>query len=128
MVNRDSRFICHACGRRTTCPLRADSSSARIAATFPRLLSSEMRGACPSRMARSMSSIRRAARLFGAARVLRKEAETSLPLAERVEYDRELSTTRAQLDTAAFDAMWQAGQTMSIDQMMELALSEAASS
>ena len=57
--------------------------------------------------------------------MLRKEAGTVLALAEQAEYASELSATRAQLATATFDAAWQAGQAMTIDQMVELALSEA---
>ena len=76
-------------------------------------------------LANATANFRRAAQLFGAASVLRKEAGTSLMPAERAEYDTELSATRAQLDTAAFDATWRAGQAMTIDQAMELALSEA---
>ncbi|HSD82568.1 MAG TPA: tetratricopeptide repeat protein, partial [Anaerolineae bacterium] len=67
----------------------------------------------------------RAARLFGAASVLRKEAGTTLPPAEQAEYERELNTTRTQLDTATFDAEWRAGQTLTLEQAIGLALSEA---
>jgi tetratricopeptide (TPR) repeat protein len=76
-------------------------------------------------LANANANFRRAAQLFGAASVLRKEAGTVLALAEQAEYASELSATRAQLDTATFDAAWQAGQAMTIDQMVELALSEA---
>ena len=77
-------------------------------------------------LANASASFRRAAQLFGAARVVRKEAGTSLPPAEQAEYDRELNVTRAQLETATFDAAWQAGQAMTVEQAMELALDEAA--
>jgi hypothetical protein len=60
--------------------------------------------------------------------VLRKEAGTTLPPAERAEYDRELNATRAQLDAAAFDAEWRAGQTLTLEQAIGLALSEAVGS
>jgi len=76
-------------------------------------------------LANAHANFRRAAQLFGAASVLRKEAGTSLMPAERSEYDTELSATRAQLGTATFDAAWQAGQAMTLDQAMELAVSEA---
>ena len=76
-------------------------------------------------LANATANFGRAARLFGAASVLRKEAGTTLPPAEQAEYGRELNTTRARLDATAFDAVWQAGQAMTIDQAMELAVSEA---
>ncbi len=76
-------------------------------------------------LANANANFRRAAQLFGAASVLRKEAGTVHVLVEKAEYDGELNATRAQLDAATFDAVWQAGQAMTIDQMMELALSEA---
>jgi non-specific serine/threonine protein kinase len=77
-------------------------------------------------LANAHADFRRAARLFGAANVLRKEAGTTLPPAERAEYDRELNATRAQLDAATFDAEWRAGQALTLEQAMELALNEAA--
>ena len=78
-------------------------------------------------LANANSDFRRAAQLFGAASVLRKEAGTSLPPAEREEFDRELSATRMRLDSAAFDAAWHAGQAMAIEQAIALALTEASS-
>ena len=74
-------------------------------------------------LANASANFRRAAQLFGAASALRKEVGTSLPPAEQAEYHRELSTTRAQLDAATFEAAWQAGQVMTMEQAMELAFS-----
>jgi predicted ATPase len=76
-------------------------------------------------LANANSNFRRAAQLFGAASVLRKEAGISLALADQAEYDRELRATRARLDAATFDAEWRAGQALTLGQAMELALSEA---
>ena len=59
--------------------------------------------------------------------MLRKEAGTVFALPERAEYDSELHATRARLDSAAFDAAWRAGQAMTLEQALELALSETAS-
>ncbi len=77
-------------------------------------------------LANANANFRRAAQLFGAASVLRKEAGTVLARVERAEYGGELNATRAQLDTATFDAAWQAGQVMTAEQAIELALSETA--
>jgi hypothetical protein len=77
-------------------------------------------------LANANSDFRRAAQLFGAASELRKEAGTSPAPADQVEYDRELNTTRARLDTATFNAEWRAGQVMTMEQAMELALGGAA--
>ncbi len=77
-------------------------------------------------LANANANFRRAAQLFGAASVLRKEAGTSLAPADQAEYDSALNATRAQLDSATFDAAWQAGQAMTIERVMEMALREAA--
>ena len=77
-------------------------------------------------LANANANFKRAAQLFGAASVLRKEAGTVLALVERAEYDGELNATRAQLDVATFEAAWRAGQAMTLEQAIELALSEVA--
>ena len=76
-------------------------------------------------LANAKANFERAAQLFGAASARRREAGTSLAPADQAEYDRELNVTRAQLETATFDAAWQSGQAMTVGQAMELALHEA---
>ncbi len=76
-------------------------------------------------LANATANFKRAAQLFGAASALRKETGTSLLPVERAEYDRELRATRAQMDTATFDAEWRAGQMLTLEQAIGLALSEA---
>ena len=73
-------------------------------------------------LANANANFRRAAQLFGAASVLRKETGTSLMPAERAEYDSELSATRAQLDVATFEAAWAEGQAMTLEQAIACAL------
>jgi tetratricopeptide (TPR) repeat protein len=64
----------------------------------------------------------RAVRLFGLASVLREEAGTTPPALERAEAERELSTARAGIDPATFDAEWRAGREMTIDAALEPSL------
>jgi predicted ATPase len=74
-------------------------------------------------LANANANFRRAAQLFGAASVLRKETGTVFALPERAEYDSELPATRAQLDTATFDAAWDEGRALSMEQAIDYALS-----
>lgn len=65
----------------------------------------------------------RAARLLGLAAVLRSQAGTTPPPFERAEIERVLETTREQLDEPEFDADWRAGQELTVEEAIELALS-----
>ncbi len=47
-----------------------------------------------------------------------------LPPVERAEYGRDLAATCAQLDQAAFNAAWEAGQKMSLDEAIKCMLEE----
>jgi non-specific serine/threonine protein kinase len=69
----------------------------------------------------------RAARLFGAADVLRETIHTVVPQAQREEYDRNMATLRARLDETALAAAWAAGRAMTLEQAIDdaLALDEA---
>jgi DNA-binding CsgD family transcriptional regulator len=61
---------------------------------------------------------KRAARLLGAAAEMREAINAPLPPSERTDYDRLVSTTRAQLDEAAFAVAWAEGRTMTPEQAL----------
>ena len=64
-----------------------------------------------------------AARLMGAAQRLREEIGSPVPPREQVEFDQQLTTARALLAAdAAFDAAWQEGRAMTMEQAIDLAL------
>jgi hypothetical protein len=68
---------------------------------------------------------RRAARLFGAAEVLRQTFSVPLPPGERPAYERRLASARAQLDEATWLAAWAEGQAMTLEQAIAYALGES---
>lgn len=70
----------------------------------------------------------RAACLFGAAEVLSEATQSPLPPTERDRYDQTVAAVRAGLGQAAFAAAWTAGRAMTMDQAIEYALTETASS
>src|SRR6202011_5699007 len=63
-----------------------------------------------------------AARLFGAAEVLRGVIHTAVPLARRAEYDRHMALLRKELDETALASAWTAGRGMTVEQAIEYAL------
>jgi len=64
----------------------------------------------------------RAARLFGAAEVLREGIDYSFPLPDRTENEEALTAVRAALDEATFARAWAEGRTMTPEQAVEYAL------
>lgn len=76
-------------------------------------------------LANANANFRRAAQLFGAASVLRKEAGTSLAPVEQAECDGALNATHAQLDAATFDTAWAEGQAMTMEQIVDEVIKEA---
>jgi predicted ATPase/class 3 adenylate cyclase len=64
----------------------------------------------------------RAARLFGASAALREAPGVPMWPAERADYDRNLALARAQLDDAAWQAAWEQGQTMTMEQAIAFAV------
>jgi hypothetical protein len=64
----------------------------------------------------------RAARLFGAADMLRTVMGTPIPPAEREGYDRDVDAARAALGEEAFAAAWEAGQALSPEEAIAEAL------
>ncbi len=64
----------------------------------------------------------RAARLFGAAEVLREAIGISTDLFDRAEYERDLATARGRLDEAAFATAWAEGRAMTLEQAIAYTL------
>ena len=64
----------------------------------------------------------RAARLWGAAERLRQAIGCRPAPAARTTYERALAAARAQLGTADFDAAWDSGRGMSLEQAIVGAL------
>jgi non-specific serine/threonine protein kinase len=66
------------------------------------------------------------ARLWGAAERLREEIGAPLPLGKRQDYDKQVAAARAAIgDDAAFDAAWQEGRAMTLDEALQMALTGA---
>ena len=66
----------------------------------------------------------RAARLFAAAAELLAATGAPLAPADRADYDRAIAALRSQLDEAAWQAAWQDGQAMSLEQAITHALDD----
>jgi predicted ATPase/class 3 adenylate cyclase len=75
-------------------------------------------------VASGMGQPERAARLLGASEALNSADGTVLQLADQAEYDHILADVRTQLDTATFEAMWEAGRVLTLEQALAEALSE----
>lgn len=63
-----------------------------------------------------------AARLFGAAMGLRQAIGAALPVPRQPLYDRYLTAVQTQLDRPTFDHAWEAGQTMTLEQIVAASL------
>lgn len=64
----------------------------------------------------------RAVTLLGAAGALRESIDSTMTPAERIEYDKVISTLRSQLGEDKFKQLWNAGRALSMDQAIEYAL------
>ena len=62
-------------------------------------------------------------RLFGAADSILKALVWRLPPADDEAYERNLASARAQLSEAAFNAAWDEGRALSMEQAIDYALS-----
>ncbi len=67
----------------------------------------------------------RAARLFGAAEGLLESMGARLDPADRIEYERNMAATHAQLGEAMWEIAWEEGRAMSMEQAIAYALQEA---
>lgn len=66
----------------------------------------------------------RAARLFGAAQVLRDNMQVTMYSAQRLAYERDIASAAAQLDAATWEAAWAQGRDMSLEDACALAVEE----
>jgi predicted ATPase/DNA-binding SARP family transcriptional activator len=73
----------------------------------------------------SMTHVRRAVRLFGAAQALRETLGAPIPPCNRAEYEQSVEVVRATLGEDAFAAMWAEGRTMTMGQAIDYALNDA---
>jgi tetratricopeptide (TPR) repeat protein len=77
---------------------------------------------CLAMIAKAQEEDRRAARLFGAAEILRENIAIPMTPAERLEYAREVNDLRANMDEATFTKAWGDGRTFTMEQAIEFAL------
>ncbi len=64
----------------------------------------------------------RAAKLFGAAEILRESTNLPMLFIEQVEYDREVNDLRANMEEATFAKAWAEGRAMTMEQAIAFAL------
>ncbi|HEX9840374.1 MAG TPA: tetratricopeptide repeat protein [Anaerolineales bacterium] len=77
---------------------------------------------CFAFIAKAQEEDQRAARLFGAAEILRENINIPMMPAERPEYDREVNDLRANMDEAAFAKAWAEGRAMTMEQAIAYTL------
>jgi predicted ATPase/class 3 adenylate cyclase len=80
---------------------------------------------CFAAVAKVQEEDGRAARLFGAAEVLREVINIPMTMQERIEYDREIADLRAGMDEKSFTSCWAEGRGMSMDQAINFALGKS---
>jgi non-specific serine/threonine protein kinase len=73
-------------------------------------------------VAASMHQAVRAARLFGAIDALCTVTGYTIDPDDKVEYDRSLDNVRSQLDKASFEAAWEEGQALTLEEAVQEAL------
>ena len=66
----------------------------------------------------------RAARLFGAAHAIRRESVRDVVPDMKIRYTRDLALARSQLAPEQWQAAWDAGMAMSLDEAVKYALAE----
>jgi hypothetical protein len=67
----------------------------------------------------------RGVRLFGASEALRISVSGPTWSAERAAFESNLAAARAMLDQSAWEAAWEQGKSMSMEQAIEYALEES---
>ena len=77
---------------------------------------------CFAFIAKAQEQPERAAKLFGAAEALREKINIAMTPQERIEYDREITDLRANMDEKAFASHWAEGRSMRMDDAIEFAL------
>ena len=79
---------------------------------------------CLAFIAITQSQLQRAARLLGAAESIRENLNSPMTATERVEYDQNVSSLRAQMEQSDFATAWAEGRAMTLEQAIEFALKE----
>jgi predicted ATPase/class 3 adenylate cyclase len=79
---------------------------------------------CMAFIAKAREQGERAVKLMSAAETLRQASSSPRTPQERIEYDQELADLRTGMDEKAFDLLWVEGQSMNMDQAIDLALSK----
>jgi hypothetical protein len=79
---------------------------------------------CFAFIAKAQEQGERAVKLMSAAEALREASSSARTPQEQSEYDRELAGLRAGMDEKTFDLLWAEGQSMKMDQAIDLAMSE----
>jgi non-specific serine/threonine protein kinase len=82
---------------------------------------------CLAFIALVQSQFERAARLLGVAESIRERLNSPMIVTERVEYDQNISTLRAQMEQSDFATAWAEGRAMTLEQAIEFALQESRS-
>ena len=77
---------------------------------------------CFAFIAKAQEQPERAAKLFGAAEVLREKINIAMTSQERIEYDREIADLRTNMDEKAFASHWAEGRSRRMDEAIEFAL------
>ena len=77
---------------------------------------------CMAMLALAQEEEQRAARLFGAAEILRETINIPMTPFERAEYDREVESLRLNMDEAAFTKAWSEGRALTVEGAIGLAL------
>ena len=71
-----------------------------------------------------MEQTEKAARLFGVAEALRQKIDIDMTTQEREDYEKEVADLKANMDEKEFAFLWAEGRSMTMDEAIELALSE----
>ena len=79
---------------------------------------------CMAFIAKAQEQGERAVRLMSAAQALREASGSLRTPQEQIEYERELASLRLGMDEKMFDLLWAEGQSMDMDQAIDLAMSE----
>jgi tetratricopeptide (TPR) repeat protein len=79
---------------------------------------------CMGFIAKAQEQGERAIKLLSAAEALRKASSSPRTPQEGIEYDQELAGLRAGMDEKTFDLLWAEGQSIAMEEAIDLAMSE----
>ena len=79
---------------------------------------------CLAFIARAQGQEKRAVRLLSAAEALRAASKALRTPQEQIEYEQELTGLRAGTDEKSFDVLWAEGQSMNMEQAIDLAMGD----